>query len=53
MTMTTDSRGDDIEIIGATNADIDFIGHAKQDIGMLLDEVNRLRKKNTDLGGDV
>ena len=33
----------DIELIGATEADYDFIANAKQDIPKLLDEIERLR----------
>ena len=35
----------DLEIIGATIADYDFIAHARQDIITLLDEIERLRSK--------
>ncbi|MDR2948950.1 MAG: hypothetical protein LBV71_07055 [Prevotella sp.] len=35
-------RGNDLEIIGATEADFDFIAHAKQDIPLLIEEVKRL-----------
>lgn len=35
----------DLEIIGATVADYDFIAHAKQDIITLLDEIERLRSQ--------
>jgi hypothetical protein len=35
--------GDDIELSGATDADQDFIAHARQDIPRLLAEVERLR----------
>jgi len=38
------SRGDDIELAGATIADQDFIAHARQDIPRLLDEIARLKK---------
>ncbi|SCY30894.1 hypothetical protein SAMN02910370_02073 [Lachnospiraceae bacterium XPB1003] len=34
----------DIELIGATEADYDFIANARQDISRLLDEIVRLRK---------
>ncbi len=34
---------DDIEMSGATEADYDFIAHARQDIPKLLAEVRRLR----------
>lgn len=37
-------RGD-IELIGATDADYDFIANARQDIPKLLDEIIRLKKK--------
>ena len=37
------SRGDDIELAGATIADQDFIAHARQDIPRLLDEIARLK----------
>lgn len=33
----------DIELIGATQADQDFIAHARQDIPALIAEVRRLR----------
>ncbi len=39
-----DSRGEDIELTGATTADQDFIAHARQDIPKLLKEIHRLRK---------
>ena len=35
----------DIELIGATEADYDFIANARQDIPRLLDEIVRLRNK--------
>jgi hypothetical protein len=41
------NRGEDLEIIGATHADNEFIAHARQDIPMLLAEIERL--KNTKL----
>jgi hypothetical protein len=34
---------DDIEPIGATAADQDFIAHARQDIPRLLEEIERLK----------
>lgn len=37
-------RGEDLEIIGATIADLDFIANARQDIPMLVAEVERLQK---------
>ncbi len=39
------TASDDLEIIGATVADYDFIAHAKQDIITLLDEIERLRSQ--------
>ncbi len=39
------TAGNDLEIIGATVADYDFIAHAKQDIITLLDEIERLRSQ--------
>jgi hypothetical protein len=33
----------DLYLIGATDADIEFIAHARQDIPRLLDEIVRLR----------
>lgn len=38
-----DNRQEDLELIGATIADQDFIANARQDIPRLLDEVIRLR----------
>lgn len=43
MTGDGDSRGEDIELTGATTADQDFIAHARQDILRLLDEIQRLK----------
>lgn len=40
---TGDSRGEDIELTGATTADQDFIAHARQDIPRLLEEIERLK----------
>ncbi len=37
------NRGEDLEIIGATHADNEFIAHARQDIPMLLAEIERLK----------
>jgi len=37
------SRGPDVELSGATDADHDFIAHARQDLPRLLTEVFRLR----------
>lgn len=44
MTGTGASRGEDIELTGATVADQDFIAHARQDIPLLLEEIMRLRR---------
>ncbi|MAS08356.1 MAG: hypothetical protein CL534_27195 [Ahrensia sp.] len=35
-------RGPDIEVLGATKDDKDFIAHSRQDVQLLLDEVTRL-----------
>lgn len=43
MTGEGESRGEDIELSGASDADQDFIAHAKQDIPRLIHEINRLR----------
>jgi hypothetical protein len=43
MTGTTNARGNDIELFGATTADQDFIAHARQDIPRLLDEILHLK----------
>jgi hypothetical protein len=37
------NRGEDIESSGATLADLDFIAHARQDIPMLIAEIERLK----------
>ena len=39
------TRGDDIELTGASAADQDFIARARQDIPALLDEIDRLRSQ--------
>jgi len=44
MTGTHDTRGNDIELFGATAADQDFIANARQDIPQLIDEIERLRR---------
>jgi len=44
MTGTAELRGPDIEMSGATDADLDFISHAKQDIPLLLEEIDRLKR---------
>lgn len=38
-------RTDDIEIIGATPEDQDFIAHARQDIILLLEEIDYLKSQ--------
>lgn len=38
-----ESRGEDIELIGATVEEQDFIAQARQDVPRLLAEVRRLR----------
>lgn len=43
MTGSRENRGHDIELTGVTEADQDFIAHARQDIPNLLTEVKRLR----------
>jgi hypothetical protein len=48
MTGDGDSRGEDIELSGASSADQDFIAHARQDVPRLLAEIRRLR--NLDQG---
>jgi hypothetical protein len=35
-------RGEDLEISGATSADLDFIANARQDIPVLIAEIERL-----------
>lgn len=37
------TQGEDIELIGATEADYDFIAHARQDVLKLLDEIEKLK----------
>jgi hypothetical protein len=44
MTGEGPSRGPDIELRGATKADQDFIASARQDIPLLLAEIERLRR---------
>jgi hypothetical protein len=39
-----ETRGEDLEISGASNADLDFIAHARQDIPTLIAEIERLQK---------
>ncbi|MBX3255390.1 MAG: hypothetical protein KF862_14710 [Chitinophagaceae bacterium] len=45
MTGTEEQRGEDIEMVGATIADYDFIANARQDIIRLISEIRNLRKK--------
>lgn len=40
-----DRRGEDIELPGVPDADINFIAHARQDIPLLVEEIERLRKE--------
>ncbi|MNT42355.1 hypothetical protein D3C72_1787740 [compost metagenome] len=42
-TRSAEGRGDDIELIGASSADQDFIAAARSDIPALIAEVRRLR----------
>ena len=44
MTGTEDNRQEDIEMLGATEADYDFIANAKQDIPKLLQMIRELKK---------
>ena len=44
MTGEGKNRGEDIELLGATQAEYDFIANARQDIPKLLDEIRRLKK---------
>jgi hypothetical protein len=37
-----EARGDDIELLGATVEDQDFIAHARQDLPRLIAEIERL-----------
>lgn len=39
------SRGDDIELVGATDADQDFIAAARHDVPRLLVEIRRLKRR--------
>ena len=39
------TQGEDIELIGATEEDYDFIANARQDIPKLLDEIESLKGK--------
>ncbi|MGZ3840350.1 MAG: hypothetical protein ACXVBR_11815 [Flavisolibacter sp.] len=42
MTGEGTERGGDIEMLGATVADFNFIAHAKQDVPKLIEEIRRL-----------
>jgi hypothetical protein len=42
-----EKRGEDLEIIGATNADLDFIANARQDIPALIAEIEKLQSKSS------
>ncbi|MCX8749538.1 hypothetical protein J3U75_09150 [Snodgrassella sp. B3088] len=44
MTGNENNRGEDIELIGGTIYDQDFIAHARQDIPNLINEIKRLKK---------
>jgi hypothetical protein len=44
-----ENRGEDLYLTGGTNADLDFIAHARQDIPRLLEEIERLKIKLRDL----
>jgi hypothetical protein len=45
MTGTTESPGNDIELLGATVEDQDFIAASRQDVPRLVAEVRRLRSE--------
>ncbi len=42
--MFRDKAGEDIEMVGATDEDQDFIASCRQDIPLLISEIERLRK---------
>jgi hypothetical protein len=44
-------RGEDMEIVGVSNADQDFIAAARQDVPRLIAEVRRLREELGRLAG--
>jgi hypothetical protein len=44
MTGEDELRGEDIEMIGATDADYDFIANACQDIPKLIKEIRELKE---------
>lgn len=43
MTGTESQRGEDIELLGATTADFDFIANARQDILNLIQTIRELK----------
>ncbi len=45
MTGPKNKRGEDIELLGATIADFDFIANARQDIPKLLKVIRELKMK--------
>jgi hypothetical protein len=45
MTGEGTERGEDIEMIGATQADFDFVANARQDIPRLIKEIRELKTK--------
>ena len=48
MVGTGDARTDDIEMVGCTHADQDFIAAARQHVPLLVAEVRRLQAQLTD-----
>lgn len=40
----SDQREEDLEILGATNADLDFIAHSRQDVPRLIEEIRILKR---------
>ena len=49
MTGDENNRGDEIELIGGTIDDQEFIAHARQDIPRLINEIKRLKKLIVDI----
>jgi hypothetical protein len=45
ITGTGNERQEDIEMLGATIADFDFIANAKQDVPKLINEIRELKKQ--------